>query len=476
MMHPLNRNVEQVVLTALSREHLLDAGMSVCVCFSGGVDSAVLLHILLSLREKLDIRLSACHFNHQIRGMDAEQDADFCALACQRAGIPFFCGSADVPALQKQNGTSMEEAARDARYAWFDVLGKKERIDRFVTAHHKNDQAETVLYRLIRGTTPAGLCGIPWRRASFIRPMLGVSRSEIEAYAREHGVAYRTDHTNFSQQYTRNYIRHTLLPAMQQVNPAVLDALSRLTVSACEDQEFLNSLLPSYCEMQEVASLPDALLRRTVARNFLCVSGQTLCGVHVNRICQAVRCGKSVRIGLPGGFFACLQDGLLSFEQVSADPGLTVSSGILQEGETLLCGGMVRVTLQKNPALDSTLPQRCGSRENVYNLSTEIPLSCDGIYGIIHHRSRLPGDRLQLHGVNRSVKKLFSEHKIPLSLRQLIPVFYDEQGIFCIPFVAVADRAYVRTSGRALASETQKLIFLRVEIAAEATRKVVECL
>ncbi|MCH5183329.1 MAG: tRNA lysidine(34) synthetase TilS [Oscillospiraceae bacterium] len=435
-------SAEEAILAYLRENALLEQGMHVCVCFSGGVDSSVLLHLLFSLREELGLRLSACHFHHGIRGEEADRDEAFCASVCRELDIPLYHGAADVPALVRRTGKSPEEAARDARYDWFAVLGKKEGIDRFATAHHKNDQAETVLFRLLRGTTVAGLRGIPPKRGDVIRPLLCLSRGEIEAYAREHGIAYCTDVTNFSEKHTRNYIRMTLLPAMERVNPAATEAILRLSRYASEDEDALSAMLPPHAVPQQVAGLPAALLRRVVARNFTLETGKTLCYTHLDELCRAVATGKDGFIGLPGGYRAVLSGGTLRYEAATQEPLPPLDPGVLREGTTLLCGGALRVTMRRSGEPISVRPSPDG--EFVYNLSIEIPLSCSGICGMIRYRCRQNGDRLRVRGVNRSVKKLFSESKIPVPLRERIPVFYDDKGVFCIPFVGVADRAYVQ--------------------------------
>lgn len=443
MMHRQN-NVEAAVLKVLQDCDAAGNGMHICVCFSGGMDSAVLLHILCSLQSELGIRLSACHFNHQIRGKDADDDEAFCRRVAAKAHVPFFCGREDVPALQRASGRSLEETARDARYAWFSSLAQTEQIDRFVTAHHLNDQAETVLFRLIRGTTTDGLCGIPLQRDRFLRPLLQISREQIQAYAQEHEIAYRHDETNDLQQYSRNYIRHTMLPMLEKLNPSVLDSLLRLSEAAAEDRSFFASVLPSYEPEQQVGGMPDALLRRVLSRNFHIFCGESLCTKHIARIREAVRSGEDVTLSLPNGKFARVRQGALSFFASSSLGELPLEAGVLQAGSTLLCDGTVRISYA--PDGSEQLKEACV--QNVYNLSTEFPLSCRGIYGMIRYRKRMPGDRLCLHGVNRSVKKLISEHKLPHDLRERLPILYDDAGILCVPFVALADRVFAKDDAR----------------------------
>lgn len=465
MMRQLNKT-EETVKTFIEKNSLIAYGMHVCVCLSGGVDSCVLLYILHHLRQLMAFRLSACHLNHMIRGEEAQRDEIFCKTICRTLEIPFFSKRIDVPALQSENGKSMEETARDARYAWFSELGEKKGIDRFATAHHKNDQAETVLFHILRGTTVAGLAGIPVKREKIIRPLLCLSREEIEEFASRNAILFQTDSTNYSVLYTRNYIRHTLFPILKHVNTAAVDALARLSVYAAEDQAFLETMLPAYELEQAVSSLPDAILRRTIARNFTLFAGKTLCYRHVDEIFKFVRENRNGKVGLPGGYDAVIIEGRLLFKEHPALLYEPLQEGALKEGVTVLCGGAVRITFLKGNAFFREEQEVFDeSDEFVYNLSTEIHLSCERIYGMMRYRSRLPGDRVLLHGVNRSVKKLFSEQKVPVDLRQIIPVIFDDAGIVCIPFVAVSDRAFV--------GETNAGYLLRVEIADSNARKVV---
>ncbi len=461
---------EEKVKTYLRQHLLIESGMHVCVCFSGGMDSAVLLRMLVHMRDVLQIRLSACHFNHMIRGEEADRDELFCKQLCKQLNVPIFCGRADVMALQNQTKLSLEEAARDVRYAWFCKLASEQGIDRMATAHHKSDQAETVLFRITRGTTVSGLAGIPSMRDRFIRPLLCLAKEEIEAYANAFSIEFQTDSSNLSEQYTRNYIRQTVIPSLERINPSATNAIVRLSGYASDDDRFITSFLPPYADIQDVSDLPMAIVRRTVARNFTLFSDKTLCYQHLDEICDALYAKIDKRIGLSEGMVAVIRQGCFYFEKCSPRIVPSIENGTLTEGITYCCEGRVRIIFCKNQAdLIRHYLALCNNKnEIVYNLSTEILLSFEKICGMIRYRSRQQGDRVVLRGINRSVKKLFSEKKVLISLREMIPVFFDERGILCIPFVAVSDRAYC-TCERASH-------FLRVDVINEHSRKVVEVL
>jgi len=460
--------IEEKVKTHLRQNHLIFSGMHVCVCISGGMDSVVLLWMLYRMREELDIRLSACHFNHMIRGEEADRDEAFCRELCLRLSVPFHCGRADVPALCQNNKLSLEETAREARYAWFQKLSNEQQIDRLATAHHKNDQAETVLFRIIRGTTVSGLCGIPKARDCFIRPLLCLDKQDIAFFASEMSIDFRLDSSNFEEQYTRNYLRHSVFPMFERINPSATNSIVRLSEYASEDETLLQSLLPEYADIQNVSNLPMPIVRRTVVRNYAFFCKKTLCYTHIDQICNAISANIQTKIGLPEDMTAVINCGTFYFEKNKCISTQIIENGIITEGTQYCCNGRVKLSLLKKglTPIQQHDTYYDGSKEFVYNLSTEIPLSFAHICGMICYRSRQQGDRLFLHGVNRSVKKMFSEKKIPIHLRESIPVIYDNQGIICIPFIAVSDRAYT--------SYNDAQYILRVDVIDEHSRKVVK--
>ncbi len=449
------KHLPNKVFTTIQKHNMLTSGMHICVCLSGGADSSVLLHVLFQSKEILGISLSACHFNHGIRGEEANRDQSFCKSLCSLYNIPFYECSLDLPALQPQSGMSMEEFARFKRYEWFESLRASHGIDRFATAHHMDDNAETVLFHVIRGTTLAGLAGIPVVRDHYIRPLAEVSKESILAYAEEHDLSFVEDSTNSCEDYTRNFLRHTVFPALQKVNPAAKESLHRLSRYASEDEAFLDSLLPPLEEIQAGKHLPPALLRRIISRNHQKITGMGLCYQHLDTIMEAVYSENDARFSLPGGYECIVKHGAFCICRKEKNAHLVLEPGNFASDEISLFDGMVIICRDK--------PK---SPKFVYNLYTEILLSSEGIYGMIRYRSREPGDRLRLKGVNRSVKKLMSESKMPIALRNILPLFTDDRGIIAVPFVGVADRVYTK--------ESKADLKIQIYIAEQGTRRVVE--
>lgn len=226
----------KVYKTILDNDLITD-GDRVVVALSGGADSVTLLYALLELKTKLNIQVSVCHFNHRLRGQESDTDEKFVADLCQKLNIECTVGRAG-----KSGEYKSEDSARQARYAFFEKILQEGRGDKLAIAHNLNDQAETVLMRLIRGTGIRGLKSIPYRRKFFIRPLLDISRSEIEAHIADNQLAFVTDQTNFSPKYLRNDVRNDLLPSLTRLNPNILNTLANISKNVSVDYDLIEEL------------------------------------------------------------------------------------------------------------------------------------------------------------------------------------------------------------------------------------------
>jgi tRNA(Ile)-lysidine synthase len=208
---------------------------------SGGLDSVVLLHLFYQLLDEWNLQLIVLHFDHHLRD-ESRMDAEFVQNMCLEKNITFECGEEAVAHYADQRKLSIEMAARDCRYSFFQQMIQKHQLDKMVTAHTANDQAETILHHIMRGTGVDGLRGIPAQRDQFIRPLLFVQRDDLHLYAIENNLTWREDHSNQDESFTRNRIRHTLLPIMhKQFNPQIVTALNRLSDSAREHEEIIQN-------------------------------------------------------------------------------------------------------------------------------------------------------------------------------------------------------------------------------------------
>ncbi len=212
------------------------------VALSGGADSVTLLDSLLKLKDELSISVGAVHLNHMIRGSEADRDESYCAELCTTLSVPFYAERINVPDIAVKDGISEELAGRNARYDFFKRICKQKGYNLIATAHNKNDKAETVLMRIIRGTGIDGLCGIKYTREDgVIRPILDVNRDDIEKYCDENKLKYCTDSTNLDTEYTRNKIRNILIPVIkEEFNPNIIETLCNLADNSEEDADFVN--------------------------------------------------------------------------------------------------------------------------------------------------------------------------------------------------------------------------------------------
>jgi tRNA(Ile)-lysidine synthase len=237
--------VRPVVLKYIREQGLFHAGNRVAVAVSGGPDSVALLRVLVELREELGVVLFVAHFHHRIRGSEADADREFVRKLAQQRGLEFFEREGDAPALAKQGDMTLEEAARSLRYDFFSEIAHLHRLDRIATGHSRDDQAETVLMKFIRGAGSKGLSGIfpvhalPNSPAYVVRPLLCVRRNHIERYLKELGQQWREDATNKDLHHTRNRVRSQLLPLLEKdFNPAIVQTLSNMADISRAEEEY----------------------------------------------------------------------------------------------------------------------------------------------------------------------------------------------------------------------------------------------
>jgi len=420
----------------LRREKL--CGRRLCVCLSGGADSVALLRGTIMLAPEFGFSVVACHFNHLIRGGEADRDESFCIDLCERLHIELFRGRDDVPAYAKTHKMSLEEAARECRYAYFRRNLDSGRFDYYATAHNMNDDAETLLMNLVRGSGSYGGASIAEENGKLLRPMLKAGREDEESFLAGLGQDFVHDSTNDLQEYTRNYLRKTVIPELQKINPKAVEALSGFASACRDDREYFESVSEKYSDA-DLSGLPKSLKDRIILRKYKDFSGRIANSGQLNTIIRALDSKTRAVISIDGETEVIVDSGRVAFVRSSEDvPEYPEQQ--LRTGENTLFGGRIKVFIGEKPE----------NAENLYNLLTNQLLKADKICGELYARQRRTGDRIRVRGINKSLKKLFIDARVPAELRDVIPVICDETGILYVPFTAVDDRVFTKSENGAI--------------------------
>lgn len=417
---------------ALDRE-LLPPGSRVLCAVSGGVDSVCLLDLVRRLG---DVECLCAHFDHGLRGEASRRDAAFVESLCRDWGIPFFLGRADVAAHAARTGQSTETAARELRYAFLRRTAADCGADRIATAHHLNDNVETVLFHMARGTGLRGLTGIPPRRGNIVRPLLKVSREELEAYLTERGLPHVEDATNALDDCARNYARHHLIPAMERLHPGAAANIARMAGILTEDEAYLTGLAADWLAKQrsgELSAAGLAALPKPVARRVLGLwLGEELTRERTEAVLALCAAGPSAMLDLPGRRVYRRNDALtLTDPARPALPDREVIPGAW------------------TPLPEAKLALRCEicpPGDEIQILFNTFSFSYATISGKMMVTARRAGEKMALPGRTgrHSVKKLLQEGRIPRAERDSVPVLRDEKGLLAVYGVGQAARTVPR--------------------------------
>jgi tRNA(Ile)-lysidine synthase len=403
----------------LFRYELISKGAAVLCALSGGADSMYLLCRLLEGAGRGGYTVQAAHYDHRLRA-ESGRDADFVRAQCAEKGVPLTVGQGDVASEAARLGLGLEECARQMRYAFLEETAKEECCALIATGHHAGDNGETVLMNLIRGCGLNGLTGIPERRGNLIRPMLTVTRADIEAYLTDHNVPHVEDETNGDETYTRNKIRHQLLPLLCELNPQAAEHICATARRLDEDERELSrqaSLLAEQAEEIDdgvaiaaslLADAPRPIAIRAV-RQLLDRAGLSGYAVHLEGV-LALAAGDdpSARLDLPVGMAYRAYERLV-LSKAAMEPPAPMA---VAEGKA--CWGRWTVSCER-----SVCPVKAYLSRREFHLRP-------ADYTI---RARQTGDEIKLgRRPAKTVKKLFIDEKVPAMSRAFVPVLADGEG------------------------------------------------
>ena len=419
-------------MSALSGERVLCA-------VSGGADSMCLLHLLFS--SGADV--VAAHYEHGIRGEESLRDARFVEDWCAERGIECAVGHGDVPGYAAAHGLGTEEAARRLRYEFLQSTAHERGCGLIATAHNADDNAETLIFNLTRGSGALGLRGIPARRDNIIRPLLGVSRAEIERYLAENGIEHIEDSTNGSDDYSRNLIRHKVMPVLRQINPAISAAAGRTAELLGRDEDCLSSLASDFIEKnfrdgslpaKKLCALHPAIASRVLRQ--LLGAGLTMEQTDsALRLCQ----GTGVRsLDITGRRLVCDQGRLY----LAAQESVTLP-------ERAVIPGTVTELPEAGLRMSAEFTEY---RKEINGLFKTYYIKYENINSAVICTGRRPGDRMRPlgRGCTKSLKSLFMEEGFSQQQRDTTPILRDDKGILAVCGIAVDERAAPKAGDRAL--------------------------
>ena len=442
-------------LSFADRYDMLPEGSGVLAAVSGGADSMCLLSLLTEAAKERGLCIFAAHFNHCLRGEEADRDERFVRDYCEKAGIPFIAGRGDVSSYAEKNGLGTEEAARALRYGFLKNAAGADR--RIATAHNADDNTETVLLNLTRGAGAHGLSGIPPVRGNIIRPLLCFTRAEIERYLAENGVPHVEDSTNAEDIYARNRIRHLVLPVLRALNPNVSAAVGRTTALLRADEEALSAQAQAFIDgladksripAKALLEMPESIASRVIRLS--CGGDNGLSADHVERVlalCKAEN--PSARLSIPG-------------LTVSREYGELVI-GPRTDGEEKTFSPVTLAVGESAEIPELNLRAVCTEgicSSKIHKSFTVFLFKKTELCGKIIIRPRVEGDVLSVYGrgCTKTLKKLFVEERIPARQRGLVPVLADERGVLAVPGVGTDQRVFAFPGDEMIKIELEEII------------------
>lgn len=415
------------IMLAINKYSMLSVGEKILCAVSGGADSVAMVHLLASLREKLGFTLCAAHFIHGLRPENAAAELELVQDLCSLLGIELLWEQGDTARLANDEKIGVEEAARKLRYEFLQSAAKKLGAQKIATAHHMGDNAETVMLNLARGTAMRGICGVPPVRENIIRPMIYLSRRQIEQYLAENIINYATDPTNASDIYARNKIRHAVMPELEKISPNAEQKILQMSESMREASEYLERCAAQFlCKRAKIrgdfASVRCSSLageERAVSTRAIMQIFQKLgiCGASQKHV-EAVLAlcdneNPSAKASLPNGF--CAQRNYEKIVFCKIQPKSELKLAKMEPNFEIFAG---------NYAI--TLDGRAQMGDTVYTMGDS------AVDEAIFVRTRKSGDEILWNGHHKSVKKLMIEAKIPAGERNQIPLICAEDRVLFI--------------------------------------------
>lgn len=439
------------VMSYIKDNNLIKSGDKVLVALSGGPDSVCLLNILYNLKAELNIEVGAAHLNHLLRDKDAFEDEEYVKTLCKSLDIPCFVKRVDINKYSKDKKMSSEMAGREARYNFFDDIVKDEGYTKIATAHNANDQAETILFRLMRGSGIEGLCGIKVRRDKIIRPILCLSRKEVEEYIEINNLKPRIDKTNFEKIYNRNKIRLDMIPYIKEnFNEDIIQTLNRMSVLLQKDNEFIENSARSFYEKHCIEQSDYFIIKKEMFDNKEAVVTRVIRYAltnfskthydfemkHIYEICNLAKNNSGKTIDLPNKIYAENIYGdiyikeRININNIDVKQEIVVNKNEINGKKIFFDNENIEFSLLKN---DSNLDLNQNNLIKYFDF--------DKINDSISLRKRKNGDKIIPLGMkgSKKIKDLFIDMKVPKEERDCIPLLCFDENISWIVGIRVSE-------------------------------------
>lgn len=466
-------NVIEKVKEFIIENSLVNKDNKVLVALSGGPDSVCLLHCLYSLKKDFNIKIGAAHVNHMLRGDDSFGDEEYSRRLCESLNIDFYSKKIDINEIAKSKGISIEMAGREARYGFFEEIKKEYNYDSIAVAHNENDQAETIIMNLMRGTGIEGLCGIrPKRKGNIIRPILCLSRVEIEKYCNENNLNPRIDKTNLENIYSRNKIRLDILPYMKEnFNKDIIPTINRMSKLIQVDNDFIekecNREYKKYCLVnkeniiikKEAFSLDKAIITRMIKKAFCDFTGafNNFEMKHVYEILNLAKNTTNKKVFLPNNIISENVYGDIYLKKKT----LGKDKKDIKELLTLKKEGINGLSKMYDNYIINLEVINCKNNIEFSNNLLIKYFDYDTIEEKIEIRKRRNGDKITPLGMkgSKKLKDIFIDLKIPIDKRDEIPVVTFDDEIAWVVGYKVSEKFKVKKETKKIL----KVVFTRKE-------------
>ncbi len=460
----------QRIVTTINKYNMLKSGERIVIAVSGGADSVALLYVLLGMRLKWGFKLHLAHLNHMFRGEEAAQDAEFVRQLAQKHELPYSIEKFDVPAYKRRHKLSPQDAARRIRYQFLDKAATETGAAKIALGHTADDQAETMLMRILQGTGAEGLAGIPPQRGKYIRPLIETSRKQIEEFLKEGGIPFRQDASNLSPKYLRNKLRLQLLPQLErEYNPNLRNSLNQLAQIVRAEDEWqaghIAQLLPQIVDSSSQAvsirleafkKQPLAIKRRLLRWGINQLKGD-LKGIgfpHIEQLLKLINSEQGYKeLHLPGQIMAQKSYRRLTLtRQTETGAALSYDYSLNVPGISAL------------PAINMEIEARIMEQSALsgYPAGNEAVLDFDKLKTPLSIRNRRAGDRFFPQGAvgAKKLKSFFIDHKTPLDQRDRIPLLVSADEIVWVCGYRISERYKI-------SSDTKQVLWLKLRAAGQ---------